>query len=184
MTPAASRRASSVSLLPGTSTVGVSIAASAAIVSSSPSCTEAKSPAPTTTSASALISTRRAAWSRSRCRSLKARMRMPGFYLAGGVTRAPPAARRAAGGSGSPRRRPAPTISAATVTSAASESTSIAYGISASAIRAAKRPLAVERVDAAIPDRDMPEQVDRDPAAERHRGHRLQAARRRPRPSS
>ena len=49
---AASRSASAVSLLPGTSTVGASIAASAPIVSSSPSWIEAKSPAPITTSAS------------------------------------------------------------------------------------------------------------------------------------
>ena len=69
---AASRSASSVSLLPGTRTVGVSIAARASIVSSSPSWIEAKSPAPITTSASADISTSSAAWPRSRCRSLKA----------------------------------------------------------------------------------------------------------------
>ncbi len=69
---AAARRASTVSLLPGTSTVGVAIAARAAIVSSRPSWTEAKSPAPITTSASADISTSFAPCSRSRCRSLKA----------------------------------------------------------------------------------------------------------------
>ena len=58
--------------------VGVSIGASAPIVSSSPSWTEAKSPAPITTSASADISTSFAAWSRSRCRSLKASSFMAG----------------------------------------------------------------------------------------------------------
>src|SRR5215218_7555160 len=75
---AASRSASTVSLLPGTSTVGVAIAASTPIVSSSPSCTEAKSPAPITTSASADISTSRAPCSRSRWRSLKASSFTPG----------------------------------------------------------------------------------------------------------
>ena len=80
---AASRSASSVSLLPGTSTVGVSIAARAPIVSSSPSWTEAKSPAPITTSASADISTSFAAWSRSRCRSLKARILIHGESTVG-----------------------------------------------------------------------------------------------------
>ena len=68
----ASRSASCVSLLPGTSSVGVSIAASAAIVCSRPWWTEAKSPAPMTRSASALSSTSFAAWSRSQCRSLNA----------------------------------------------------------------------------------------------------------------
>ena len=48
----ASRSASSVSLLPGTSTAGTSIARRASIVSARPECTEAKSPTPTTTSAS------------------------------------------------------------------------------------------------------------------------------------
>ena len=77
---AASRRASSVSLLPGTRTVGASIAARAPIVSSRPSWTEAKSPAPITTSASADISTSTAACPRSRCRSLKARIFTPKTY--------------------------------------------------------------------------------------------------------
>ncbi len=58
---AAPRSASTVSLLPGTRIVGVSIGASAPIVSSSPSCIEPKSPAPITTSASADISTSLAA---------------------------------------------------------------------------------------------------------------------------
>ena len=53
---AASRSSLSVSLLPGTRTVGVVIGASAAIVSASPLWTEAKSPTPTTRSASALHS--------------------------------------------------------------------------------------------------------------------------------
>ena len=71
--PAARRAARrSVSLLPGIRIVGFSIGASAPIVSSSPSWTEAKSPAPITTSASADISTSFAAWAWSRCRSLKA----------------------------------------------------------------------------------------------------------------
>src|SRR4051794_9472391 len=74
---AAARSASAVSLLPGTSTVGVSIPDSAPMVSSKPSCTEAKSPAPITTSASADISTNCAPCSRSRCRSLKARIFIP-----------------------------------------------------------------------------------------------------------
>ncbi len=74
---AAARSASTVSLLPGTRIVGVSIGASAPIVSSSPSCIEAKSPAPITTSASADISTSFDACARSRCRSEKARIFTP-----------------------------------------------------------------------------------------------------------
>ena len=57
----------------GPARCGVSIAPSASIVSSRPSWTEAKSPAPTTRSASLDLSTRSAQASRSRWRSLKAR---------------------------------------------------------------------------------------------------------------
>ena len=71
--PHAARSASSVSLLPGTATNGRSIADSASIVSSSPLCTLAKSPTPSTTSASVERSTSSRALRRSQCRSLKAR---------------------------------------------------------------------------------------------------------------
>src|SRR5438105_2586531 len=74
----AARSSSSVSLLPGTSTVGLSIGRRAAIVSSSPLCTEAKSPAPTTRSAWLAIRTSSSACPRSRCTSLKARIRTVG----------------------------------------------------------------------------------------------------------
>src|SRR5918994_2105943 len=69
----AARSAASVSLLPGTSTVGASIASSASTVGSGPSWTEARSPAQTTTSTSLAASTSRAAASRSVWASLKAR---------------------------------------------------------------------------------------------------------------
>src|SRR3954447_18260272 len=80
---AASRSAPADSLLPGTSTVGVSIPDSAPIVSSSPSCIEAKSPAPTTTSASDDIATSFARCWRSGWRSLKARIFIPENLAAG-----------------------------------------------------------------------------------------------------
>src|SRR6185312_14584267 len=104
------RNASAVSLLPGTSTVGVSIVARAAIVSSRPSWTEAKSPAPITTSASADISTSFAPCSRSRCRSLKASSFTPGNLSAGGglggrLGEPAPELARAPGPPGAPRLR-------------------------------------------------------------------------------
>src|SRR2546421_5926886 len=74
----AARSSSSVSLLPGTSTVGSSIGRRAAIVSSSPLCTEARSPAPTTTSAWLAIRTSSSACPTSRCTSLNARIRTLG----------------------------------------------------------------------------------------------------------
>src|SRR5947209_8366113 len=74
----AARSSSSVSLLPGTSTVGSSIGRRAAIVSSSPLCTEAKSPAPTTTSAWLAMRTSSSACPTSRCTSLNARIRTLG----------------------------------------------------------------------------------------------------------
>src|SRR4051812_35938666 len=71
----ASRSSSSVSLLPGTSTVGVSITTSMSISFATPRCIEPKSPAATTTSASRAISAIRRAWSRSRWMSLNASSR-------------------------------------------------------------------------------------------------------------
>src|SRR4051812_10559399 len=72
----ASRRASSVSLLPGTRIVGVSITTSMSISFSSPMCIDAKSPAATTTSAPAAMSASLRAVLSSRWTSLNASRRI------------------------------------------------------------------------------------------------------------
>ena len=118
-----------------------------------------------------------------------ARARAAGPRPPGGLTLSPPPRRgggagRAARRSARSRRRPGRRGPAVAMPMVASAGTSTASGTSATSTIAAASRWRAEAVDVAPPERDVGEQVERDPAQQRRRRHQRRAGRRRARASS